>query len=55
MGAINTMGVIEVTTVYVNEKLVTKEELPKIEIRNAETKRVFAEILRKKERELGNE
>ena len=35
------------TTVYVNGKRVTKEEIEKIEIRNETVKRMFAEKLSK--------
>lgn len=39
------------TTVYVNGKRVTKEEIAKIEIQNEAVKRILAGKLRGKERE----
>lgn len=42
------------TTVYVNGKRVTKEEIAKIEIRNEAVKRIFAEKLEKKKEVLAN-
>lgn len=39
------------TTVYVNGKRVTKEEIAKIEIRNENVRRILAEKLRGKERD----
>lgn len=37
------------TTVYVNGKLVTKDDIKNIEIQNENAKRIFAEQLKKKD------